>query len=112
MKVAPALARLRPIAGQHGSREDPDLDQQVVAAILSRMLALRNGEVAAQGRVNWEARQGHSLVPMMKLRLAQPKNLIDLRKVTGLSGIKEDKGVITVGAIGSDRVRAGLRSSG
>jgi carbon-monoxide dehydrogenase medium subunit len=36
---------------------------------------------------------------MMKLRLAQPKNLIDLRKVTGLSGIKEDKGVITVGAM-------------
>ena len=33
---------------------------------------------------------GHSLVPMMKLRLAQPKNIIDLRKVTGLTGIKED----------------------
>jgi carbon-monoxide dehydrogenase medium subunit len=42
---------------------------------------------------------GHSLVPMMKLRLAQPKNIIDLRKVTGLSGIKEDKGAITVGAM-------------
>lgn len=42
---------------------------------------------------------GHSLVPMMKLRLAQPKNLIDLRKVTGLSGINEDKGVITIGAM-------------
>ena len=35
---------------------------------------------------------GHSLVPMMKLRLAQPKHLIDLRKVPGLSGIKEDGG--------------------
>jgi carbon-monoxide dehydrogenase medium subunit len=42
---------------------------------------------------------GHSLVPMMKLRLAQPKNIIDLRKVSGLTGIKEDKGVITVGAM-------------
>jgi carbon-monoxide dehydrogenase medium subunit len=42
---------------------------------------------------------GHSLVPMMKLRLAQPKNIIDLRKVTGLSGIKEDKSVVTVGAM-------------
>jgi aerobic carbon-monoxide dehydrogenase medium subunit len=42
---------------------------------------------------------GHSLVPMMKLRLAQPKNIIDLRQVTGLTGIKEDKGVITVGAM-------------
>ena len=27
---------------------------------------------------------GHSLIPMMKLRLAQPKNLVDLRKVPGL----------------------------
>jgi carbon-monoxide dehydrogenase medium subunit len=42
---------------------------------------------------------GHSLVPMMKLRLAQPKHLIDLRKVTGLSGIKEEKGAIVVGAM-------------
>ena len=42
---------------------------------------------------------GHSLVPMMKLRLAQPKNLIDLRKVTGLSGIKEEKGAIVIGAM-------------
>jgi aerobic carbon-monoxide dehydrogenase medium subunit len=42
---------------------------------------------------------GHSLVPMMKLRLAQPKHLIDLRKVPGLSGIKEDKGMIAIGAM-------------
>ena len=33
---------------------------------------------------------GHSLIPMMKLRLAQPKHLIDLRKVKGLTGIKAD----------------------
>jgi carbon-monoxide dehydrogenase medium subunit len=42
---------------------------------------------------------GHSLVPMMKLRLAQPKHLIDLRKVSGLGGIKDAKGVIEVGAM-------------
>jgi len=42
---------------------------------------------------------GHSLIPMMKLRLAQPKHLIDLGKVKGLSGIKEDKGAFTVGAM-------------
>jgi carbon-monoxide dehydrogenase medium subunit len=42
---------------------------------------------------------GHSLVPMMKLRLAQPKHLIDLRKVPGLDGIKEDKGAIAIGAM-------------
>ncbi|MGH7185839.1 MAG: FAD binding domain-containing protein, partial [Pseudomonadota bacterium] len=42
---------------------------------------------------------GHSLIPMMKLRLAQPKHLVDLRKVPGLSGIKEDGGVLAIGAM-------------
>src|SRR5207247_9075251 len=42
---------------------------------------------------------GHSLVPMMKLRLAQPTHIIDLRKVPGLTGIKEDKGAIAIGAM-------------
>jgi aerobic carbon-monoxide dehydrogenase medium subunit len=42
---------------------------------------------------------GHSLIPMMKLRLAQPKHLIDLRKVPGLAGIKEDGGAVAIGAM-------------
>ena len=42
---------------------------------------------------------GHSLIPMMKLRLAQPKNLIDLRKVGGLNGIKEDGSTIVIGSM-------------
>ncbi len=42
---------------------------------------------------------GHSLVPMMKLRLAQPKHIVDLRKVPGLGGIKEDGGTIVIGAM-------------
>ncbi|HEV8441429.1 MAG TPA: xanthine dehydrogenase family protein subunit M [Methylomirabilota bacterium] len=42
---------------------------------------------------------GHSLLPAMKFRLAQPKHLIDLRKVPGLSGIKEDGGTLVIGAM-------------
>jgi len=42
---------------------------------------------------------GHSLIPMMKLRLAQPKHLIDLRKVPGLAGIKEEGGALVIGAM-------------
>src|SRR2546428_3529077 len=42
---------------------------------------------------------GHSLIPMMKLRLAQPKHLIDLRKVPGLAGIREDGSSIAIGAM-------------
>ena len=44
---------------------------------------------------------GHSLLPAMKLRLAQPKHLVDLRKVPGLTGIKEDGGVLVIGAMTS-----------
>src|SRR5216110_3757675 len=42
---------------------------------------------------------GHSLIPAMKLRLAQPQHLIDLRKVPGLSGIKQDGNMLSIGAM-------------
>ncbi len=42
---------------------------------------------------------GHSLLPMMKLRLAVPEHLIDLRDVEGLGGISRDGGTITIGAM-------------
>jgi aerobic carbon-monoxide dehydrogenase medium subunit len=42
---------------------------------------------------------GHSLLPAMKLRLTQPKHLVDLRKLQGLSGIKEDGGTLVIGAM-------------
>jgi len=41
---------------------------------------------------------GHSLLPLMKLRLAQPKHLIDVRRIPGLNGIHEDRGVMVIGA--------------
>ena len=42
---------------------------------------------------------GHSLLPAMKLRLAQPKHLIDIGKVAALSGVKEEGGTLVVGAL-------------
>jgi carbon-monoxide dehydrogenase medium subunit len=42
---------------------------------------------------------GHSLLPAMKLRLARPAHLVDLRKVPGLSGIKEEGGMLVIGAM-------------
>ena len=41
---------------------------------------------------------GHSLVPLMKLRLSEPERLIDISKIPGLSGIKETAGRIEIGA--------------
>jgi len=40
---------------------------------------------------------GHSLIPLMKLRLAAPTLLVDLRKVPGLDGIQRDNGAFRIG---------------
>ena len=41
---------------------------------------------------------GHSLVPLMKLRLSEPTALIDIARIPGLSGIREKDGQIEIGA--------------
>jgi carbon-monoxide dehydrogenase medium subunit len=42
---------------------------------------------------------GHSLLPLMKLRLAAPSLLVDLRKVPGLRGIQRENGTWRIGAL-------------
>jgi aerobic carbon-monoxide dehydrogenase medium subunit len=42
---------------------------------------------------------GHSLLPMMKLRLAAPRFVIDLGRLKGLDYIREEDGMIAVGAL-------------
>ncbi len=42
---------------------------------------------------------GHSLIPMMKLRFATPECLIDINDIPGLSHIKEEGGVLKIGAL-------------
>src|SRR5581483_5151750 len=42
---------------------------------------------------------GHSLLPLMKLRLAQPSKLIDLGKIQGLSYVRQDGGATAIGAM-------------
>ena len=41
---------------------------------------------------------GHSLIPMMKLRLAAPAHLVDLGGVTALAGVRREGGDIVIGA--------------
>jgi aerobic carbon-monoxide dehydrogenase medium subunit len=42
---------------------------------------------------------GHSLIPMMKLRLANPAHLIDLHGIGALKGIEEAGGAVRIGAM-------------
>jgi carbon-monoxide dehydrogenase medium subunit len=45
---------------------------------------------------------GHSLLPMMKLRFAQPGTLIDINRIPELRGIREEGGLIRIGAMSSE----------
>jgi carbon-monoxide dehydrogenase medium subunit len=45
---------------------------------------------------------GHSLLPMMKLRFAQPAHLIDLNRIPELRGICEDGAEVVIGAMTSE----------
>jgi carbon-monoxide dehydrogenase medium subunit len=58
--------------------------------------------VALLGQLDSDARViagGHSLIPMMKLRLAMPSHLVDLAGVPELRGVRLDAGDIVIGAM-------------
>lgn len=42
---------------------------------------------------------GHSLIPLMKLRLAAPRYLVDLARIPDLKYIRETNGVLEIGAL-------------
>jgi len=42
---------------------------------------------------------GHSLIPMMKLRLAEPDHLVDINGLSDLDYIREEVGVLCIGAM-------------
>jgi carbon-monoxide dehydrogenase medium subunit len=60
------------------------------------------GAIASLQRLGSEARiiaGGHSLLPMMKLRLANPEHLIDINDLTELAYIRADGDEIRIGAL-------------
>lgn len=52
---------------------------------------------------------GHSLIPMMKLRMATPQHLVDLSAIPDLKGIRQDGETIVIGAMTS---QADIAASG
>ncbi len=45
---------------------------------------------------------GHSLLPMMKLRFAEPEHLVDINNIDSLKGIREEDGEIVIGSMTSE----------
>ena len=61
-----------------------------------------DGAIASLGRLGGDARiiaGGHSLLPMMKLRLATPRHLIDINDLAELSYIREEGDELAIGAL-------------
>ncbi len=57
--------------------------------------------LAKLGAANGDAKLiagGHSLVPLMKLRLSEPKMLIDIARIPGMSGVSVKDGMIDIRA--------------
>ena len=46
---------------------------------------------------------GHSLIPLMKLGLAEPEVLVDIGRITALRDIRSEDGAIVVGALATHR---------
>jgi aerobic carbon-monoxide dehydrogenase medium subunit len=42
---------------------------------------------------------GQSLIPLMKLRFASPRALVDINRIQGLDSIEEDDGFLSIGAL-------------
>src|SRR5215472_1781504 len=58
--------------------------------------------IAAKARDGDDARilaGGQSLLPMMKIRLANPAKLVDINRIPGLDRINRDNGHLCVGAL-------------
>jgi carbon-monoxide dehydrogenase medium subunit len=58
--------------------------------------------IALLGRFGGDAKVlagGQSLIPLMKLRLASPRHVVDLNRITGLGSIAERDGALVIGAL-------------
>jgi aerobic carbon-monoxide dehydrogenase medium subunit len=78
------------IPGQFDYVRPRDLDEAL------RILRDREGEAKILSG-------GYSLLPLLKLRLAQPGVLVDLKAVAGLDGIEEHDDVLVIGARATHR---------
>jgi aerobic carbon-monoxide dehydrogenase medium subunit len=57
------------------------------------------GLLATHGEAARVVAGGHSLIPMMKLRLARPDHLVDLQDLQELRKIRDEGGMLAIGAL-------------
>ena len=100
----PATRRTRPgrRAGTAGRQVDRRELVQTPASFEYERATSVEGAIDALQRLGSEARViagGHSLIPMMKLRLANPEHLVDINDLHELSYIREEGYEVRIGAL-------------
>ena len=85
----------------------PEFDYVRVGSVDEALSALRDGGEDAKVLAG-----GHSLLPLMKLRLAAPTLLVDLGGVPGLSRIERSNGGWRIGAMTPMRVWQAIQAAG
>jgi carbon-monoxide dehydrogenase medium subunit len=73
-----------------------DYERPADLGAVLRVLDERGGEAKVMAG-------GHSLLPLLKFRLAQPAVIVDLRSISGLDGIREEGGELHIGALATHR---------
>ena len=69
--------------------------------VVPRTLPEAVAELVKHGQEAKVLAGGHSLIPLMKLRLSTPSFLVDIGRISNLNYIREEDGHITIGALTS-----------
>lgn len=67
--------------------------------VVPRSLSEAVAELVKHGEEGKVLAGGHSLIPLMKLRLATPSFLVDIGRINNLSYIREEDGHVAIGAL-------------
>ncbi len=84
-----------------------EFDYVAVSSVDEALAALRDGGEDAKILAG-----GHSLIPLMKLRVAAPTKLVDIGRVPDLAGIRRDGDTFVIGALTKHAAVADDRSLG
>ena len=107
MRVWEAISEAKGASPEGGARMIPaEFDYVAPESLEDAIEALHDGGEDAKLLAG-----GHSLIPLMKLRLATPSLLVDLRKVPGLHGVERENGQLADRRADLARRRSSTRPS-
>src|SRR5207302_308870 len=91
------------LAADASQRRDRAMIPAAFDYVVPRTVPEAIAELVKHGQEAKVLAGGHSLIPLMKLRLATPSFLVDIGRINGLNYIREEDGQIAIGALTTHR---------